>query len=293
MPVSIHELPLFKELESSDHWYGYLAQMIDAEFAWVRAQHNTLSLPPELQPYFDTSLYLWQTAAVVAGNGAQHFAAYGLRAILERVALLWTIHPDVTLDPRLLVTQFESNDRKLRTAASNEVFDAAGTMDNTLVDIYGILSRYFGHISHLDCVPISFDDPKDKLLAIRSRTIPLFLLFDVGHCVANLVGRLLEVQGITPPPIVSGRNQKVNPCKFMRLAAYIMCERHTLKKGASLGILYNNIKDIVGKVGITDFYRGGMALYRYGSPNDEKPTHEALESVSKVMMGVPVVGRGA
>lgn len=285
MPVSIHELPLFKELETSDHWYGYLAQMIDAEFAWVKAQKNTLSLPPQLRPYFDTALYLWQTAVVVAGNGAQHFAAYGLRAILERVALLWTIHPDVTLEPQILVTQFENNDRKIRMIASNEVFDAAGTKDYSLKEIYDILSRYFGHISHLDRVPISFDDQKDKLLAIRSRTIPLFLLFDVGHCVANLVGRLLEVQGIAPPAIVSGRSQKVNPYKFMRLAAYIMCERHTVKKGASLGILYKDVKDVVGDVGITEFYRGGMELYRYGSADDEKPTHDALAEFSIFVIG--------
>ncbi len=36
-----------------------------------------------------------------------------------------------------------------------------------------MLSRYYGHISHLDRVPIKYDDPKDKLLAARSVTIPL------------------------------------------------------------------------------------------------------------------------
>jgi hypothetical protein len=158
-------------------------------------------------------------------------------------------------------------------------------MDDSLVEIYGILSRYFGHISHLDRVPISFDDPKDKLLAVRSRTIPLFLLFDVGHCVANLVGRLLEVQGITAPTIVTGRSGRVNPYKFMRVAAYIMCERHTVNKGASLGILYKKVKDIVGDVGITDFYRGGMELYRYGSEADKKPTHEAIAEFSIFVIG--------
>lgn len=283
--TAIHDLPLFKRLGESDHWPSYLGQMIDAEYIWVRVQQQVLHLPAYIQPYFNTVLNLWETAAVVAGNGAQHFAAYSLRAILERVALLWAIHPGVDLDPQTLVANFESDNHKTRTIASNAVFDAAGNKDKVLLELYGILSRYFGHISHLDRVPISFDDPKDKLLATRAQTIPLLLLFDVGHCVTNLVGELLTVQGVTPPPIVSGRSKKVNPHKFIRLAAYVMCERHTIKQGMNFGMLYKGIKNIVGDIGITDIYRGGMDVYRYGSASDVKPTHEALAEFAIFAIG--------
>lgn len=283
--TTFHDLPLFADLRKTDHWPSYLGQMIDAEYIWVKKQQQELYIPAALQAYFNTVLSLWETAAIVAGNGKQHFAAYSLRAILERVALLWAAHPDVALDPQTLVANFESDDRKIRTVASNDVFDAVVDKDKVLVELYGILSRYFGHISHLDRVPISYDDPKDKLLATRAQIIPLLLLFDVGHCVANLVGELLTAQGKIPPPIVSGRSGKVNPHKFVRLAAYVMCERHTVKQSVNFGCLYKGIKGIVGEIGITDIYRGGMVVFRYGSAVDEKPTHKALAEFAIFIVG--------
>jgi len=285
MKVSIYELPLFKALEKSDHWEGYLPQMIGAEFEWAIRQSKKVKLPPNMVPYFETVRNLWHSAMVVAGNGDQNFAVYGLRAILERVALLWTLNPDVGLDPNTCIKQLEGNNRKVRVSAVSKMLDSAKEMDVELESLYDILSRYYGHISHLDRVPISLGSPKNRLLALRARTIPLFLLFDVGHRVTNLIWGLLELQRIEPSRIVCGRNKKINPEKFMRIAAYIMCERHSQNRGVNLGILYNEVKDIVGQVGITNIYRGGMDLYRYGSADDLKPSHEALADFSIFVIG--------
>jgi len=43
--ATIHDLPLFVELEKTDHWPSYLGQMIDAEFIWVKKQQQSLNLP--------------------------------------------------------------------------------------------------------------------------------------------------------------------------------------------------------------------------------------------------------
>lgn len=272
MPL-IHQLPLFAEdLAKNDSWPSYIGQMLDAEFSWVAKNKASLNLPADLEPYFVRAIRLWEMAAVVSANRAQLFAAYSLRAILERVALLWAAHPSVPLDIAKLVADFESDNYKTRKAASEEIFDAASEQDKMLKELYDILSRYYGHISHLDRVPVKFDDPKDRLLAVRSVTIPLFLLFDVGHCVLNLVSELLTAQGKTPPPVVSGRNQKVNPYRFMRVASYVMCEKHSVKKAFKFGVLYNGIAGISGQVGITNIYRGGMDVYRYRA-DGEDPAH--------------------
>ena len=175
---------------------------------------------------------------------------------------------------------------KTRKAATDEIFTAANTQDPELQVIYSILSRYFGHISHLDRVPISFEDEKDKLLASRSITIPLFLLFDTGHCLLELVSALLKSQGEALAPVVTGRSQRVNPYKFMRLAAHVMCEKHSIGTPVKFGMLYNNIQGIKGQVGITNIYRGGMDVYRYRKdPNDEKPTHDDLAGFAVFAVG--------
>lgn len=286
MPISLHELPLYQDLSKNDAWPSYLGQMIYGEFSWVVNNISRLNLSPELEPYLQSSIRLWETAAIVGGNRCQHFAAFSLRAILERVALLWAAHPNVNLDASELIGKFESDNDKTRKAATDEIFAAANAQDSELQIMYSILSRYFGHISHLDRVPISFEDKKDKLLASRSITIPLFLLFDTGHCMLKLVAALLDSQGEVLSPVVTGRSQKVNPYKFMRLAAHVMCEKHSVGKPVQFGMLYNNIQGIKGQVGITNIYRGGMDVYRYRiEPDDEKPPHEALANFAIFAVG--------
>jgi len=133
MPA-IHQLPLFAEdLAKDDSWPSYIGQMLDAEFTWVSKNKADLNLPAELVPYFATAVGLWEMAAVVSANRAQHFAAYSLRSILERVALLWAAHPDVPLDVAKLVAHFESDNYKIRKAASDEIFDAARKQDKRML----------------------------------------------------------------------------------------------------------------------------------------------------------------
>ena len=178
---------------------------------------------------------------------------------MSAVALLWTAHPNVSLDTVQLVADFESDNYRVRKAASDAIFNEARTQDKMLKELYDILSRYYSHISHLDRVPLKYDEPKDRLLAARSVTIPLFLLFDVGHCVLNFVSELLISQGKTAPPVVCGRSQKVNPYRFMRVASHVMCEKHSVSRAVKFGVLYNNSAGISGNVGITNHLQG-----RYG-----------------------------
>jgi hypothetical protein len=70
----------------------------------------------------------------------------------------------------------------------------------------------------------------------------------------------------------------------MRLAAYVMCERHTVSRGVNLGVLFNNIAEIEGQVGLTDLYRGGMEVFRYGDPT-RKPTHAEMAGFALFAVG--------
>jgi len=114
--------------------------------------------------------------------------------------------------------------------------------------------------------------------------LPLLLIFDVGLCLVNVIREILKSQNITPENLTAGRNNQYTAKAYLRIAAYVMCEKHSKNKGIPLRTLYNNIKDIKGKVGITNIYRGGMEIFRYGKP-DEKPNISEIAGFSLFAVG--------
>ena len=73
MHVSLHDLPLYQDLSKNDAWPSYLGQMIDGEYSWVTKNVSRLNLPADLEPYLQSAIRLWETAAIVGGNRCQHF----------------------------------------------------------------------------------------------------------------------------------------------------------------------------------------------------------------------------
>lgn len=71
---------------------------------------------------------------------------------------------------------------------------------------------------------------------------------------------------------------------YVRTASYFMCEKHSKSQGIPLRTLFNNIRNVPGQVGITNIYRGGMEVFRYGSP-DEKPSISDIAGFSLFAVG--------
>ena len=76
--------------------------------------------------------------------------------------------------------------------------------------------------------------------------------------------------------------------RFMRVASYVMCEKHSVKNAVTFGVLYNGVAGIPGQVGITDIYRGGMDLYRYRADGEEPaqvPNHGQIAEFALFAVG--------
>ena len=266
---SINDLPAYADMDKSELWYALIPELLDTQLRWIVDNGSKLILDDEIKPYFAVAAALLEDAIVVAGNNLQYFSAHALRSILERIALLWSVLPEVELHPTDLVEAFESNDRKKRTTATDSIFDAAIKKDPEIRILHDMLSRYFSHISHLDRVEIKGLNDRDKLLAARANLIPYLLIFDVSHCLTTFIKSLLIAQGVTPSPLTGGRVGQFTPINYIRTATYILCERHSRKNGIQLSTLISNMLDIKGEIGIRDIYRGGMEIHRYGESEDQ------------------------
>ena len=63
-----------------------------------------------------------------------------------------------------------------------------------------------------------------------------------------------------------------------------MCEKHSRKKAVKLGMLFNSVDGIDGEVGITDVYRGGMEIFRYGL-DTKMPDHAKIAEFAIFVIG--------
>ena len=215
---SINDLPAYADMDKSELWYALIPELLDTQLRWIVDNGSKLILDDEIKPYFAVAAALLEDAIVVAGNNLQYFSAHALRSILERIALLWSVLPEVELHPTDLVEAFESNDRKKRTTATDSIFDAAIKKDPEIRILHDMLSRYFSHISHLDRVEIKGLNDRDKLLAARANLIPYLLIFDVSHCLTTFIKSLLIAQGVTPSPLTGGRVGQFTPINYIRTA---------------------------------------------------------------------------
>lgn len=284
--VPIKSLPLFKHIDKADQWYGLLPEITDIIYKWIIEQQQKLSLPLNYRPYYDYTLHLWKTSVIVAGNGEQYFAAQSLPSIIERIGLLWTSLPNSHINPKSILNKFESNDQKIRVSATKAILDFAEKQDSEFKLLYLMLSRYFGHISNLDLIRINQEIPKDKLLATRLQVIPILLIIDTGICFVRCISSILNSQGKTVPELTGGRKGlfSFSIKKYLRLSQYIMCDKHTRTFAIKFGVLFKGVKDISGEIGITDIYRGGMELFRYGN-HTKKPTIKQISGFAIFALG--------
>jgi len=214
------------------------------------------------------------------------FAAHALRSILERVAFLWATSKEIGLNPEDIINAYEGDDRKVRCQTTDKVIDAACSKDADISILYNeMLSRYFSHLSHLDVITISeIKRNKDKLKT-GAQVLPMLLLFDVENCLIKVIEHLLNENNVSVEPFTGGRTgHEFKAVDYIRIANYVMCEKHSRKKAISLSLLLKNISGFKGEFGITDIYRGGMDLKRFGLPSDA-PNPDTLKGFSKFAIG--------
>jgi hypothetical protein len=139
------------------------------------------------------------------------------------------------------------------------------------------VSQYFAHASSMDSIALGNSSDKDKLLQQRTKILPLLLLLDIGHRMVMLIKSLAADQGVDLAELTGGRvgHYKYDIDRYVRVSAYIMCEKHSRRKGVPISTLMKNLSDLPGEVGITDIYRGGMELARFGDPKD-RPNPSAI-----------------
>jgi hypothetical protein len=141
-----------------------------------------------------------------------------------------------------------------------------------------MLSRYYNHLSHLDGIAVNPQAKYSEKYFRGAKILPLLLLFDVGNCLVRIIEHLLKENGLSVRPFVGGRTgHEYSAQKYIRIATSIMCEKHTRNNAVELGLLIKNIPGFHGDIGITDIYRGGMEVFRYGDSHIKPPIQKILE----------------
>lgn len=271
-PIDLMQLPLFKFFDTEpnkSYWYGLLPEVIRIQGAWIDEHYQLIILPTEIKPYIQNMVSVYKTALLVAGNDRAYFALYSLRAILERVAMVWTLHSTSPVSMVDILTQLRSSDMSIRKAATQSFMEFAEKKDAEFKTLYDMVSQYFAHASKMDAIALGNTSEKDKMLQMRAKSLPLLLLFDVGQRISVLIEVLLNDQGIKYESAVGGRVSegfRFNLDKYVRVCTYVTCEKHSPKKGVPMATIYTGIREIEGKVGINTIYRGGMELVRFGDP---------------------------
>ena len=286
--MKTQQMTFFHELKQSELWYGLLPELLEIERKWlgINGQKVFASLTETQRPFLATAITLWEQSLIVAAEGKAYFAAHSLRSILERIAFLWATSKEIGHDPESIITSFESANRKTRRRTTDDIIEAAQKKDSSIGVVYNdMLSRYFSHLSHLDIITIEETKKNKTKLKTGAQILPLLLIFDVGNCLVNVIEHLLRENHITAEPFTGGRTgHEFKAVNYIRAATHVMCEKHSRQKAVSLSLLINNIADMKGQIGLTDIYRGGMEIHRYGSPK-EKPGIEQIKELSIFAIG--------
>ncbi len=265
---------LFKELRSDDErWWCLLPQNLVLQHDWLLKSHSVAKglTSDELRPFLAAAVYLYSRSMQSVRHGDGFYAALTLRSLVERVCLLWTDSPSIPLKPADILADLECSDVKKRRHATQEMVAAAASEDSDVEFVYhDLLSRYFSHVSHFDLVQRQYSQelsPSDP--EFRLRYVPFLLLHDVGERLGRWFDGFSTRHSLGLPRRTQGKaGFEYSIETFTRLAAMAFCEKHSPSTPFELRVLFTNLAEVKGKVGLTRLYRGGMEVYRYGLPED-------------------------
>jgi hypothetical protein len=281
--ILIRSLPYYKELEKSEAWYNMIPELLQIQQDWIIRNGLIMSLPNNIYPYFVNGVTLWQRGINMAGNNGGYLAAYMFRPIIERIALVWAATNEVGYDIPSIVRTYQSDNRKLRARTTETILEEAQKRDNTINTLYGLLSRYFIHLSYWDSLVLDDKSSQTQTYLKRIEVLPSMLLYDIGNCFQNVISQHLSEKGKSIPEMTGGRNDQYRPLDYIRISQYLFSEKHRKKKGVQLRALFNET-DIEGQVGITEIWRGGMEMFRYGDPK-KKPEMSSLNEFAILALG--------
>jgi len=270
--IPIMQLPCYKFFENEPnrrYWYGLLPEVINIQGEWIQKHLPLVKTNTEIDPYLKNIVSLHHTALLVAGNDHAYFALYSLRAILERVAMVWTLHSTSPVSMDDILSQLRSSNMNTRKGATQSFMEFAEKKDSDFKVLYDMVSQYFAHASKMDAMALGNTSEKDNMLQMRAISLPLLLIFDAGQRIVVLIEALLKDQGVIFESAVGGRVSegfKFNLNKYVRICTYVICEKHSPKKGVPMATLFKNIREIQGEIGINIIYRGGMEVVRFGDP---------------------------
>ena len=279
------KLPLFQFYKNSGLVYGLIPEIICIQGNWIKTEISKISLPSNIATFLASSENTRTSSLSLAGNDRGYLALYSARAIIEKIAIGWIAHSGSKIDNEYIL-KLGSDNLKTRQRATQQILEHAIEFDPSIQELYDLISRYFAHASLIDLVQLDGTTEFDTKLRARAKVIPLLVLFDLGQKLCNLIMGLAQDQGIDMKLPTGGRKGyfSYNLESYIRLTAYVACERHSKKKGLPVRILLKNIKEIEGEVGLTQIFRGGMQVIRYGS-TDTIPPHSEIADFAWYAVG--------
>ena len=115
--IPIKALPFYQKIDKWNEWFALLPEIMDIQFKWINEQKDWLALSDDIQPYFDFAFKLWKDTVIVAWNNYTYFSVNSLRAVLERIALVYSSSTNSWIDIKQTLFDFESNNKRQRVSA--------------------------------------------------------------------------------------------------------------------------------------------------------------------------------
>ncbi len=221
-----------------------------------------------------------------AGDGI--VSAFLLRGFLERIALISYGLNHAEDEFKEVIDNFMSNDTGRRQDATDTFLSHLQTVFPLTKDIYNLLSRYFSHISYVETFSnrfkVSENFADDYMASDKTMHYGYLLYVVVVFDVINLYSRLIEKYvACKSERKYIARGFSVKNEQIIFICKSLFGGYFTKGNPLKISMLFKNIKDMNGNVGITDVYKNKMNIVWFGSKN--RPDFELLKEMAIHIIG--------
>lgn len=285
---------VLKNIEQKNNlWFSALLSAYFSETKWTY-NHQGLLIDLVAKDKLFLMPYMINTARIFgnidknlqSGNGM--IASFLLRGFLERIALISYGLNHTKDEFKEVIDNFMSNDTGRRQGATDTFLNHLQTVFPLSKQIYNLLSRYFSHISYVESFSnrfkVSENFADDYMNDDKNMHYGYLLYVVIVFDVINLYSKLIEqhIDSASERKYIA-RGFSVKNEKIIFVCKSLFGGYFTKGNPLKISMLYKNVKDMNGDVGITNVYKNCMRIVWFGT--GAAPTPELLKEMAIHIVG--------
>jgi len=274
-------------------WFSALLSAYLSETKWIyNHQGLVIDLVEKdklfLMPYMINTCRVFKKIDKNLKSGDGMISSFLLRGFLERIALISYGLNHTKDEFKEVIDSFMSNDTGRRQGATDTFLNHLQTIFPLSKQIYNLLSRYFSHISYVESFSnrckVSENFADDYMNNDGSMHYGYLLYVVIVFDVINLYSKLIEkhVANKSERKYIT-RKFSVKNEKIIFICKSLFGGYFTKKNPLKISMLYKNVKNMNGDVGITNVYKNKMQIVWFGK--DDKPNFELLKEMAIFIVG--------